>query len=106
MQWRLREGLRSFPGMPRSGSSCPAPDQTPLASDAGSPSRVLSAVSTGRLSDRRTLAPSIERHLAHADLTNRISHLHALAAQNINLTQLRNNLLGLVCLLRHNGPPS
>jgi hypothetical protein len=36
---------------------------------------------------------------------DRIGHPHALAVQNVNLPQLRNNLFWLVALPRHLGPP-
>ena len=47
-----------------------------------------------------------KRHLDHPDLADRISHRHPLAEKNIKLTPFRNNLLRLLYLLRHNGPPS
>jgi transposase len=40
--------------------------------------------------------PAIKCHLAYANLTDRIHHRHALAVQNIDLAQLRDDLLGLV----------
>src|SRR5690606_17754187 len=37
---------------------------------------------------------------------NGIRHRHALAAQNLNLPKLRDDLVGLVSLVCHRGPPS
>jgi len=42
MHFRRREGLRSFPLLPRSGSACPTWDRRPRAKAAGSPSPALS----------------------------------------------------------------
>src|SRR5690606_27118688 len=42
----------------------------------------------------------------NADLANGIRHRHALAAQNLNLPKLRDDLVGLVSLVCHCGPPS
>src|SRR5690606_18396263 len=52
------------------------------------------------------LAPPVIRQLRNADLANRIRHRHPLAAQNFNLPKLRDNLVGLVSLVCHRGPPS
>src|SRR5690606_34262356 len=52
------------------------------------------------------LAPPVERQFGNADLANGIRHRHALAAQNLNLPKLRDDLVGLVSLLCHCGPPS
>src|SRR5690606_16529928 len=52
------------------------------------------------------LAPPVERQFGNADLANGIRHRHALAAQNLNLTKLRDDLVGLVSLVCHCGPPS
>src|SRR5690606_7087198 len=46
------------------------------------------------------------RQLGNADLANCIRHRHALAAQNLNLPKLRDDLIGLVSLGCHRGPPS
>src|SRR3974390_1288253 len=51
------------------------------------------------------LPPSIERHLTHADLADGIGHARPLRDQNIPLPQLRDDLLRLVSLPRHIGPP-
>ncbi len=51
------------------------------------------------------LAPSIVGQLGNADLANRVRHRHSLAAQNLNLPKLRDDLLGLVSLGAHRGPP-
>src|SRR5690606_35878075 len=52
------------------------------------------------------LAPPVERQFGNADLANSIRHRHALAAQNLNLPKLRDDLVGLVSLVCHCGPPS
>src|SRR5690606_18421068 len=52
------------------------------------------------------LAPPVERQFGNADLANGIRHRHALAAQNLNLPKLRDDLVGLVSLVGHCGPPS
>src|SRR5690606_37799312 len=52
------------------------------------------------------LAPPVERQFGNADLANGIRHRHALAAQNLNLPKLRDDLVGLVSLVCHCGPPS
>src|SRR5690606_33056061 len=52
------------------------------------------------------LTPPVERQLGNADLANSIRHRHALAAQNLNLPKLRDDLVGLVSLVCHCGPPS
>src|SRR5690606_17255 len=52
------------------------------------------------------LAPPVERQFGNADLANGIRHRHALAAQNLNLPTLRDDLVGLVSLVCHCGPPS
>src|SRR5690606_24575554 len=52
------------------------------------------------------LAPPVIRQLRNADLANRIRHRHPLAAHNFNLPKLRDNLVGLVSLVCHRGPPS
>src|SRR5690606_5074387 len=52
------------------------------------------------------LAPPVIRQLRNADLANRIRHRHPLAAQNFNLPKLRDDLVGLVSLVCHRGPPS
>jgi hypothetical protein len=52
------------------------------------------------------LAPAIVRNLAHADLADCIGNAPVLRDQDINLSQLRDNLLSLVPLPRHLGPPS
>jgi hypothetical protein len=51
------------------------------------------------------LPPSIKGDLAHANLPDRVTHALPLRHQNIDLSQLRDNLLGLVSLPRHIGPP-
>lgn len=43
--------------------------------------------------------PAVVRHLRHADLTNRIRHRRSLRLQNLDLPQLRDNLLRPVCFL-------
>src|SRR5690606_26760033 len=48
----------------------------------------------------------VERQFGNADLANGIRHRHALAAQNLNLPKLRDDLVGLVSLVCHCGPPS
>ena len=45
------------------------------------------------------LAPAIERHFAHGNLADRVRDLAALAVQNVNLTQLRDDLFRLVASL-------
>src|SRR5690606_27710007 len=52
------------------------------------------------------LAPPVERQFGNADLANGIRHRHALAAQNLNLPKLRDDLVGLRSLVGHCGPPS
>src|SRR5690606_2451133 len=52
------------------------------------------------------LAPPVERQFGSADLANGIRHRHALAAQNLILPKLRDDLVGLVSLVCHCGPPS
>src|SRR5690606_39180006 len=52
------------------------------------------------------LAPPVIRQLRNADLANRIRHRHALPAQNLSLPKLRDDLVGLVSLVCHCGPPS
>src|SRR5690606_36450771 len=52
------------------------------------------------------LAPPVERQFGNADLADGIRHRHALAAQNLNLPKLRDDLVGLVSLVCHCGPPS
>src|SRR5690606_1517045 len=52
------------------------------------------------------LAPPVERQFGNADLANGIRHRHALVAQNLNLPKLRDDLVGLVSLVCHCGPPS
>ena len=44
-------------------------------------------------------------HLAHPDLADRIGNVMALRGQDINLPQLRDNLLRLLPFPRHIGPP-
>ena len=51
------------------------------------------------------LAPAIVRDLAHTNLADRVNNALALRDQNVNLPQLRDNLLRLVPLPRHIGPP-
>src|SRR5262249_61521051 len=51
------------------------------------------------------LAPPIIRHLAHPDLADCIHHVLALRDQNIDLPQLRDDLLRLVSLPCHCSPP-
>src|SRR5690606_8735507 len=52
------------------------------------------------------LAPPVERQFGNADLANGNRHRHALAAQNLNLPKLRDDLDGPVPLACHCGPPS
>src|SRR5690606_5056750 len=52
------------------------------------------------------LTPPVERQLGNADLANSIRHRHALASQNLCLPKLRDDLVGLVSLVCHCGPPS
>src|SRR5215831_13850746 len=102
----------------KSASKCQGkwPDQT-LDQAFGSP-EVLVAVSTSRLSCKRarktrTLMPvwdsygesRIIRHLAHPDLADCVRHGLPLRDQNIDLSQLRNNLFRLVSLPCHYSPP-
>ena len=51
-------------------------------------------------------APSVVGDLAHTDLTDRIRHAATLRYQDIDLAQLRDDVFGLVSLLRHEGPPA
>src|SRR3954470_24780040 len=51
------------------------------------------------------LAPAVVRHLADTNRTDRLGHALALRGQNINLAQLGDDLLRLVALSRHRGPP-
>ena len=50
-------------------------------------------------------APAVVGHLRHADGPDRVSHAPALRRQHVHLPQLGHDLLGLVPLLRHLGPP-
>src|SRR5262249_29776534 len=50
-------------------------------------------------------SPPIIRYLAHADLADCIHHVLALRDQNIDLTQLRDDLFRLVSLPCHCSPP-
>ena len=45
------------------------------------------------------LAPAIERHFAHANLADRVRDRAALAMQDVNLTQLRDDRFRLVASL-------
>ena len=47
-------------------------------------------------------APALERHLAYANLANRISNR---PVQDITLAQLRDNLLKFIFIIQHIGSP-
>src|SRR4029453_10672746 len=52
------------------------------------------------------LPPAVVGHLGHADRAHRIGHALPLRDQDIHLAQLGDDLLGLVPLAWHRGPPS
>src|ERR1700684_4572660 len=97
-QARRRAGLRSFPGRPPSGSACPRSGPTPLAGAAYSPVPNTSDASPGRSSDR---PPAEVSRLRHRDRLHRLGDRLALTRQDINLTQLGDDLLRLVALDAH-----
>src|SRR5690606_25344325 len=49
----------------------------------------------------KLLAPPVIRELRHADRANRLANRFSLRQQNIDLTQLRDDLFGLMLLLGH-----
>src|SRR5215216_3513298 len=48
---------------------------------------------------------TVIRHLADTDRADRLGHALAMRGQNINLPQFGDDLLRLVALPRHRGPP-
>src|SRR5829696_5757588 len=104
MQTRRRAGLRSFPGLPPAGSACPASGRQ------SAQPRVLSLESLQSLDlialePAKLLAPAVVRDLRNPNRAYRLGNALPLRHQHIHLAQLRNDLLGLVSLPRHRGPP-
>src|SRR5262249_38657034 len=66
--------------------------------------KVLQALHLLGLQPAELLAPPIIRHLAHPDLADCVRHGLPLRDQNIDLSQLRNNLFRLVSLPCHYSP--
>src|SRR5947208_3485256 len=67
--------------------------------------QVLQPLHLVALQPAEFLAPAVVRHLADTNRTDRLGHALALRGQNINLAQLGDDLLRLVALSRHRGPP-
>src|SRR6516225_2263519 len=67
--------------------------------------KVLQALHLLGLQPTKLLAPPIIRHLTHADLTDCVHCVLALREQNIDLSQLRDDLFRLVSLPCHYSPP-
>src|SRR3954470_13024507 len=105
MQARRRAGLRSFPGQPPEGSACPASDPSRSAQPRVLGLKILQSLDLVALEPAKLLAPAVVGHLRHANRTNRVSNALTLRDQHVDLAQLRNDLLRLVSLPRHRGPP-
>src|SRR3954471_21664772 len=105
MQTRRRAGLRSFPGLPPAGSACPASGRQSLCAAACSQSEILQSLDLIALETAKLLAPAVVRDLRNPNRAYRVGNALPLRHQHIHLAQLRNNLLGLVSLPRHRGPP-
>src|SRR3569833_456809 len=63
--------------------------------------KLLEAFHLVALQATKLLAPPVIRELRHADRTNRFANRSPLRQQNIDLTQLRDDLFRLVLLLGH-----
>src|SRR5829696_636986 len=66
---------------------------------------ILQSLDLIALEPAKLLAPAVVRDLRNPNRAYRLGNALPLRHQHIHLTQLRNDLLGLVSLPRHRGPP-
>src|SRR5215203_953791 len=66
---------------------------------------ILQSLDLITLEPAKLLAPAVVRDLRNPNRAYRLGNALPLRHQHVNLAQLRNNLLGLVSLPRHRGPP-
>src|SRR6188768_1937520 len=66
---------------------------------------ILQSLDLIALEPAKLLAPAVVRDLRNPNRAYRFGNALPLRHQHIHLAQLRNNLLGLVSLPRHRGPP-
>src|SRR5215204_1270444 len=105
MQTRRRAGLEVSPGCLLQNQLV----QRQVGNRSAQP-RVLSLESLQSLDlvalePAKLLAPAVVRNLRNPNRAYRLGNALPLRHQHIHLAQLRNNLLGLVSLPRHRGPP-
>src|SRR4051812_46325705 len=66
---------------------------------------ILQSLDLIALEPAKLLAPAVVRDLRNPNRAYRVGNALPLRHQHVHLAQLRNDLLGLVSLPRHRGPP-